>query len=432
MLIFGPVWGGLSDRFPRLRVALPLAATVATAGATSSICRGLPRRPRRGGRPVHRDRRVSPMLDARTLETLGSSGRNRFGQVRAFGSLSFVVATLIVGVCSTVRASLPVPGLHPDAGPHGRSSRRPSPAVDRPFGQPARGMRRVLSVRGVPCSSVASSSSGPPCPARTRSTRSRWSRSAGAGAQIGLIWAIGARSRCRSCTCPRDSPSGSGPSGCSCSGPSRSRSGPACPRSPRSRGNSWPSPRSRASGPHACSWAGSPSLRPGPGGHGRDRRGHPRRVVLGSPRSWGRRSGARSPPLWDPGLVPHLRAVSVVGAGIIVAAILRSPAGSAPAPVSRSADLRRDRQQPVDEQVLPDQRLDLGDLAEIRRGGSSRAGRGSPRQRHTCPGARASRTGRPADRLHRGVARGVAASQDQPDGVAPVVAPSRCASTMAR
>src|SRR4051794_41822777 len=34
-LLFAPVWGGLADRFPRTRVTLPLAALVATVGATT-------------------------------------------------------------------------------------------------------------------------------------------------------------------------------------------------------------------------------------------------------------------------------------------------------------------------------------------------------------------------------------------------------------
>ena len=99
MLALAPVWGGLSDRFPRSRATLPLATAIATAGATALylavgfgavligsliLFAGL------AG--------VYPMLDARTLETLGPAARHRFGQVRAFGSLSFVVATLTVGV----------------------------------------------------------------------------------------------------------------------------------------------------------------------------------------------------------------------------------------------------------------------------------------------------------------------------------------------
>ena len=83
MLVFGPVWGGLSDRFPRSSVALPLAAAVATAGAVVLYLSF-------GFLAVFIGALVlfigiagvAPLLDARTLETLGSSARNRFGQVR--------------------------------------------------------------------------------------------------------------------------------------------------------------------------------------------------------------------------------------------------------------------------------------------------------------------------------------------------------------
>jgi PPP family 3-phenylpropionic acid transporter len=40
---------------------------------------------------------IGPTLDARTLETLGTARRSRYGEVRAFGSLAFVLATLAVG-----------------------------------------------------------------------------------------------------------------------------------------------------------------------------------------------------------------------------------------------------------------------------------------------------------------------------------------------
>ncbi len=97
-LVLAPVWGGLADRFPRSRATLPLAALVATAGATilfraadfSGVLAGS--LILYGGLSG-----IGPTLDARTLETLGPERRGRFGQVRAFGSLAFVLATLGVG-----------------------------------------------------------------------------------------------------------------------------------------------------------------------------------------------------------------------------------------------------------------------------------------------------------------------------------------------
>ena len=98
-LALGPVWGGLVDRFPKVGLTLPTAATIATVGGfvlfravdfegvlTGSILlfAGL------AG--------IGPTLDARTLETLGPEQRHRYGQVRAFGSLAFVVVALLVGL----------------------------------------------------------------------------------------------------------------------------------------------------------------------------------------------------------------------------------------------------------------------------------------------------------------------------------------------
>jgi PPP family 3-phenylpropionic acid transporter len=105
-LALGPVWGGLVDRFPRVSLTLPAAATIATAGGfllfravdfegvlTGSILlfAGL------AG--------IGPTLDSRTLETLGPEARHRYGQVRAFGSLAFVVVALLVGLLLDERGS---------------------------------------------------------------------------------------------------------------------------------------------------------------------------------------------------------------------------------------------------------------------------------------------------------------------------------------
>jgi PPP family 3-phenylpropionic acid transporter len=97
-LLLAPVWGGLADRFPRTRVTLPLAAVVATVGATilflavgfgAVVVGSLILYGGLSG--------IGPTLDARTLETLGPAKRSRFGEVRAFGSLAFVLSTVAVG-----------------------------------------------------------------------------------------------------------------------------------------------------------------------------------------------------------------------------------------------------------------------------------------------------------------------------------------------
>jgi PPP family 3-phenylpropionic acid transporter len=97
-LALAPVWGGLADRFPRTRVMLPLAALVAAAGAAimflatdfSAVLAGS--LILFGGSAG-----IAPTLDARTLETLGPARRARFGEVRAFGSLAFVLSTVALG-----------------------------------------------------------------------------------------------------------------------------------------------------------------------------------------------------------------------------------------------------------------------------------------------------------------------------------------------
>jgi PPP family 3-phenylpropionic acid transporter len=105
-LTLAPVWGGLADRFPRTRLTLPLGCAIAAAGGaalfasttfegvvvTSTVMFvGL------AG--------ISPTLDARTLEILGPERRHRFGQVRAFGSLAFVISTLVVGLVLDTRGA---------------------------------------------------------------------------------------------------------------------------------------------------------------------------------------------------------------------------------------------------------------------------------------------------------------------------------------
>jgi PPP family 3-phenylpropionic acid transporter len=98
-LVLGPIWGGLMDRFPKVGLTLPLAAAVAAAGGfilfgatgfTSALAGSVLLFAGLAG--------IGPTLDARTLETLGPGARHRFGQVRAFGSLSFVVVALLVGL----------------------------------------------------------------------------------------------------------------------------------------------------------------------------------------------------------------------------------------------------------------------------------------------------------------------------------------------
>ena len=97
-LLLAPVWGGLADRFPHTRLTLPLAAAVATVGATLLFRADDFPTVLVGSLVLYAGiSGIAPTLDARTLETLGSERRSRYGEVRAFGSLAFVLATLAVG-----------------------------------------------------------------------------------------------------------------------------------------------------------------------------------------------------------------------------------------------------------------------------------------------------------------------------------------------
>lgn len=194
MLVFGPVWGGLSDRFPRSRLALPVAAAVATAGAVILYLSF-------GFLAVSIGAivlffgiaGVAPLLDARTLERLGSAARNRFGQVRAFGSLAFVLATLVVGVMldrfgprSLFWVYIPMLALTvivtatiPRQGSSVSVSLR-------------RGMAAILAVRGVPLFLTGFVVVWTALSGTNTFYSIQMGAIGGSGAQIGLIWAIGA------------------------------------------------------------------------------------------------------------------------------------------------------------------------------------------------------------------------------------------------
>ena len=98
-LACAPVWGGLADRFPHTRMTLPLATGVAIAGGAILFGASDFTVVLTGSMLLYAGLSgVGTALDARTFETLGPTGRHRYGQVRAFGSLAFVVSTLLVGL----------------------------------------------------------------------------------------------------------------------------------------------------------------------------------------------------------------------------------------------------------------------------------------------------------------------------------------------
>ncbi len=105
-LLLGPIWGGLVDRFPRTRLTLPASALVASVGAMLLFTANEFTGALQGSVVLFAGLAgVGPTLDSRTLEALGPGARDRYGQVRAFGSLWFVVATLLVGLVLAANGS---------------------------------------------------------------------------------------------------------------------------------------------------------------------------------------------------------------------------------------------------------------------------------------------------------------------------------------
>jgi PPP family 3-phenylpropionic acid transporter len=104
-LVAAPAWGALADRFGRSRLTLPAAALVAASGAFALS---------RASEPLPVIAAVvvlsiglagiSPILDARTIELLGSD-RARYGRVRAWGSAAFVVSAALCGLLLDARGT---------------------------------------------------------------------------------------------------------------------------------------------------------------------------------------------------------------------------------------------------------------------------------------------------------------------------------------
>ena len=96
-LVASPAWGLLADRYPRSRTGLPAAALVAAVGASLlALSGGSPALPISVAILALGVAGIGPVLDARTLELLGDQA-SRYGEIRAIGSLVFVVVTLAVG-----------------------------------------------------------------------------------------------------------------------------------------------------------------------------------------------------------------------------------------------------------------------------------------------------------------------------------------------
>lgn len=96
-MIGAPAWGALADRWPRSRLTLPAAALLsAVAGLSLGLSRDIPQVVISAAVLALGLGGIGPILDARTLDILGAD-RIRYGQLRAWGSVAFVVTALVVG-----------------------------------------------------------------------------------------------------------------------------------------------------------------------------------------------------------------------------------------------------------------------------------------------------------------------------------------------
>ena len=97
-IVGAPTWGLIADRLGDVRPPLLVAGLVAAAVATLLFLR--PEMPWLALVVIGIAAGASgltPLLDARTVQRLGRD-RERFGQVRVFGSIGFVVSSLLVGM----------------------------------------------------------------------------------------------------------------------------------------------------------------------------------------------------------------------------------------------------------------------------------------------------------------------------------------------
>ena len=216
-LALAPVWGGAADRFPHTRLTLPLACAVAVAGGIALFMATTFATVLVGSMVLYAGLSgIGPTLDARTLETLGRDRHSRYAQVRAFGSLAFVISALLVGLVLDGRTSrdlflIYLPALRGDAGRHDDDP----PARLGPFGQRPAWRPRLRGRRVSRCSSPGSSSCGPRSRRSMPSTRSRSWPSVAIPVSSGSRGRSVPPSRFPSCTGCRGLLPGSGRSACS-------------------------------------------------------------------------------------------------------------------------------------------------------------------------------------------------------------------------
>jgi PPP family 3-phenylpropionic acid transporter len=97
-LLAAPLWGNLDDRTGHRPATAVTAATVATLGAgLLAIAGGLPAVVIGAATLAVGLAGIGPLLDTRALQSLDGQ-RHRYGQLRAWGSVAFVVSSELVGI----------------------------------------------------------------------------------------------------------------------------------------------------------------------------------------------------------------------------------------------------------------------------------------------------------------------------------------------
>ncbi len=96
-LVSAPTWGAIHDRYPTSRFFLPISAGIAAVGGFGLATAGaswllIPSAAAWAAGLAG----LGPMMDVRVLDIAGSD-RTRYARVRVWGSISFMVATPIIG-----------------------------------------------------------------------------------------------------------------------------------------------------------------------------------------------------------------------------------------------------------------------------------------------------------------------------------------------
>ncbi len=97
-LLSSPTWGALHDRYPTSRLFLPLAAGIGAVGAIGLATVGAsPLLIPSAAAFSTGLAGLGPMMDVRVLDMAGTD-RTRYGRIRVWGSISFMVCTPIIGL----------------------------------------------------------------------------------------------------------------------------------------------------------------------------------------------------------------------------------------------------------------------------------------------------------------------------------------------